>query len=223
MLITSAASPLAHHLARGLYAAHDVRLTDIRDARGPWPFVRCDLGHDEATDRLVAGVDVLIHLALPPPEFADGTETAANELIDYRTRRTYNLLLAASEAGGLALHLRQQPEYLCELRRRLGSQRTVAAPAFHGTTDTRAPPGGIHLPRVCAGGSDLDYLSAFRESRQSRRTSRAAARPNVAGSRGRRTRLSVCVGGAGGTLGDFTTSSPRFRRRDLASARRGMG
>ena len=99
VLITSAASPLAHHLARGLYAAHDVRLTDIRDARGPWPFVRCDLGHDEATDRLVAGVDVLIHLALPPPEFADGTETAANELIDYQTRRTYNLLLAASEAG----------------------------------------------------------------------------------------------------------------------------
>lgn len=99
VLITSAASPLAHHLARGLYAAHDVRLTDIRDARGPWPFVRCDLGHDEATDRLVAGVDVLIHLALPPPECADGTETAANELIDYQTRRTYNLLLAASEAG----------------------------------------------------------------------------------------------------------------------------
>ena len=99
VLITSAASPLAHHLARGLYAAHDVRLTDIRDARGPWPFVRCDLGHDEATDRLVAGVDVLIHLALPPPGFADESETAANELIDYRTRRTYNLLLAASEAG----------------------------------------------------------------------------------------------------------------------------
>ena len=62
-------------------------------------FDGCDLGHDAATDRLVAGVDVLIHLALPPPEFADETETAANELIDYQTRRTYNLLLAASEAG----------------------------------------------------------------------------------------------------------------------------
>ncbi len=63
----------------------------------------CDLGHDEATDRLVAGVDVLIHLAASYSEYAEGTsdnlEVSANRLIDYQTRCTYNLLHAASESG----------------------------------------------------------------------------------------------------------------------------
>ena len=67
------------------------------------PFVRCDLGHDEETDRLVAGVDVLIHLAASYSEYAertsDNSEISANRLIDYQTRCTYNLLHAASEAG----------------------------------------------------------------------------------------------------------------------------
>jgi nucleoside-diphosphate-sugar epimerase len=99
VLITSAASPLAHQLAREFYAPHNVTLTDIRDVRGPWPFVHCDLGHDETTDRLVENIDVLIHLAMPPPECIDDTEASANWQIDYHTRRTYNLLLAASNAG----------------------------------------------------------------------------------------------------------------------------
>ena len=80
-----------------------MRLTDVVDVTTKWPFVRCDLGHDEATDRLVAGVDVLIHLAASYSEYAESTidnsEISANRLIDYQTRCTYNLLLAASQAG----------------------------------------------------------------------------------------------------------------------------
>ncbi len=61
------------------------------------------LGHDEETDRLVAGVDVLIHLAASYSEYAESTtdnsEVSANRLIDYQTRCTYNLLHAASESG----------------------------------------------------------------------------------------------------------------------------
>ncbi len=63
ILITTGASTLAQDLARTFSTQHSVRLTDVVDVTTKWPFVRCDLGHDEATDRLVAGVDVLIHLA----------------------------------------------------------------------------------------------------------------------------------------------------------------
>ena len=103
ILITAGASALAQDLARALSKEHSVRLTDVVDASRQWPFVRCDLGHDEATDRLVAGVDVLVHLAASYSEYAerasDNSEISANRLIDYQTRCTYNLLHAASEAG----------------------------------------------------------------------------------------------------------------------------
>ena len=102
-LITAGASALAQDLARALSKEHSVRLTDVVDASRQWPFVRCDLGHDEATDRLVAGVDVLIHLAASYSEYAESTidnsKISANRLIDYQTRCTYNLLHAASESG----------------------------------------------------------------------------------------------------------------------------
>ena len=103
ILITAGASALAQDLARVLSKEHSVRLTDVVDANRQWPFVRCDLGHDEETDRLVAGVDVLVHLAASHSEYAertsDNSEISANRLIDYQTRCTYNLLHAASEAG----------------------------------------------------------------------------------------------------------------------------
>ena len=99
ILITSAASALAQDLARAFSTDHSVHLTDVVDVALPWPFTRCALGHDAATADLVAGVDALIHLAEPPPIHNDGSEEAANRLLDYHTRCTYNLLFAASEAG----------------------------------------------------------------------------------------------------------------------------
>ena len=103
ILITAGASALAQDLAETLSKEHSVRLTDVVDVQTQLPFVRCDLGHDAETDRLVAGVDVLIHLAASHSEYAESTtdnsEISANRLIDYQTRCTYNLLHAASEAG----------------------------------------------------------------------------------------------------------------------------
>ena len=103
ILITSAASALAQDVAEALAGEHNVRLTDIQDVSISHPFMRCNLGHGEATDRLVADVDVLIHLA---PTYIDCAEdssddagASANRLIDHQTRCTYNLLLAASAAG----------------------------------------------------------------------------------------------------------------------------
>lgn len=103
ILITAGASALANDLAQALSPEHTVRLTDTESVATRWPFVRCDLGHDAATDDLVDGVDTLIHLAAAVPELSEGTagnaEQGANSLIDYHTRCTYNLLHAASEAG----------------------------------------------------------------------------------------------------------------------------
>lgn len=99
ILITAAASALAQELARALAAEHSVRLTDVVDVPTQWPFANCDLGHDPPTDWLVADVDALIHLAELPPSYLDAQAQSANRLVDYYTRRTYNLLHAASEAG----------------------------------------------------------------------------------------------------------------------------
>ena len=103
ILITAGASALAQDLAETLCQKHTVCLTDMVDVPTQLPFVRCDLGHDEATNQLVAGVDVLIHLAASHSEYAerpsDNSEISANRLIDYQTRCTYILLHAASEAG----------------------------------------------------------------------------------------------------------------------------
>ncbi len=103
ILITAGASALAQDLAQALSPEHSVLLTDVADVEAQWPFARCELGHDEATDRLVAGVGVLIHLAAavtdPNPVADSDAAQGANRLIDYHTRCTYNLLHAASEAG----------------------------------------------------------------------------------------------------------------------------
>ena len=103
ILITAGASALAQNLAEALAPEHSVLLTDTRTVATRRPFVECKLGHGKETDRLVAGVDVLIHLAAAVTDLTEGTagntEQGANWLIDYHTRCTYNLLHAASEAG----------------------------------------------------------------------------------------------------------------------------
>lgn len=94
LLITGAASTLGTHLADGLREAHSLRLTDRTAIDTDLEFVRCELGHDESTDRLVAGVDAIVHLAHTPRA---GDPEA--DWIDVNTRCTYNLLTAAQEAG----------------------------------------------------------------------------------------------------------------------------
>jgi nucleoside-diphosphate-sugar epimerase len=48
------------------------------------------LGHDQSTDALVEGVHTIVHVGLAPPGVGDP------QVIDFRTRATYNLLLAAA-------------------------------------------------------------------------------------------------------------------------------
>jgi len=93
LLITSAASPLAQALTAELQGEYTLRLTE----RAPNPslanFALSPLGPDLSTNLLVRGMDAIVHVAEPLP--------TDNELqqIDYLTRCTYNLCMAAAAEG----------------------------------------------------------------------------------------------------------------------------
>lgn len=100
ILITSAGSELARNVAETLSADHTLRLTELSsvDTRAG-TFVPSALGHDASTDELVRGIDTIIHIAEVPLDLLAKAEQSDNYLIDYQTRCTYNLLMAASEEG----------------------------------------------------------------------------------------------------------------------------
>jgi nucleoside-diphosphate-sugar epimerase len=93
ILITSASAPLAQSLADALRTDHTVRLTE----RVPTPkltdFAVSTLGHDLSTNLLVRGMDAIVHVAEPLPSDNDLQQ------LDYLTRCTYNLCLAAVAEG----------------------------------------------------------------------------------------------------------------------------
>ena len=72
---------------------HDVLLTDLPGNEGEGDISYSDLGHDEATNELMDGVNALVHIGFK------GQSGDATSLIDYHTRRTYNLLQAAADSG----------------------------------------------------------------------------------------------------------------------------
>ena len=94
ILITQGKSSLAVALASRLSASHTVRLTDVDGSAGDAALTQCDLGHDSGTDDLVRDIDAIIHIGYNAVDSGD-----PSELIDYHTRRTYNLLTAAAEAS----------------------------------------------------------------------------------------------------------------------------
>lgn len=100
ILITSAGSELARSIAGALMEEHTLRLTElypVDDVEGT--FVQSELGHDESTNELVHGMDTIIHIAEIPPNLLAEADQPDNYAIDYQTRCTYNLLMAASEEG----------------------------------------------------------------------------------------------------------------------------
>lgn len=100
ILITSAGSELARNLASALAQEHTLRLTElypVEDVEGT--FVHSELGHDESTDELVRDMDTIIHIAETPVNLLAEAEQPENYAIDYQTRCTYNLLMAAAAEG----------------------------------------------------------------------------------------------------------------------------
>ena len=100
VLITSAGSELARNIAATLAEEHTLRLTElyaVENVEGT--FVQSQLGHDASTNELVRGMDVIIHIAETPPDLLAEAEQPDNYAIDYQTRCTYNLLMAAAAEG----------------------------------------------------------------------------------------------------------------------------
>ena len=100
ILITSAGSELARNITGALAEEHTLRLTElypVADVQGT--FVQSELGHDESTNELVRGMDAIIHIAETPPALLAEADQPDNYAIDYQTRCTYNLLMAASAEG----------------------------------------------------------------------------------------------------------------------------
>ena len=93
VLITAAGGGLAGQLAEGLGDDHVVLLTDREDVATDHPFVRSDLNHNQPTNDLVRGVDVIVHSGAIDPR------DSVSDQLDYQMRRTYNLLWAAWQEG----------------------------------------------------------------------------------------------------------------------------
>ena len=100
LLITSASTKLARRLAASLSANHEIRLTDIVDVQTDFDFIRSNLDHESQLP--VQHVDSVVHLAWPPSAKGltlNDISDSANQLLDFSTRCTYNLLTASAEAG----------------------------------------------------------------------------------------------------------------------------
>ena len=93
ILITQGKTSLAAALASHLSASHMVRLTDLESGEADDGIFQCDLGHGDATDDVVRGIDAIIHFGYNAVDSGD-----PSDLLDYHTRGTYNLLTAAAEA-----------------------------------------------------------------------------------------------------------------------------
>ena len=94
VLVTSATSRIGRIVADALDGSHEVTRTDLPDhGGGSDGIVACELNHDEATDDLVRGMDAIVY-----PGFGAHTGDAT-WLIDFHTRRSYNLLRACVDQG----------------------------------------------------------------------------------------------------------------------------
>ena len=93
ILITGGSFLLPQRLAAALAGNHDVVLTARSeldaDALGH-EFLRSDLGHDDATNELVRGMDAIVHSGQTDEDDSE------SERLDVAMRCTYNLLMAVA-------------------------------------------------------------------------------------------------------------------------------
>ena len=93
ILVTGASTRIARLLADALGRSDSVTLSDRVPASGAGNFIQCNLDHDEATNDLVRGMDVVIH----PGQVDVGLPVS--EQLDGGMRCVYNLVRAAAEEG----------------------------------------------------------------------------------------------------------------------------
>lgn len=98
VLVTGAATTLGQAVANELRQEHAVRLVDFVPVPTELEFLQGDLRDADFAKQAVQGVDGIVHLpllsVLPPDETQQELE-----VLDFATRGTYNLMLAATAAG----------------------------------------------------------------------------------------------------------------------------
>jgi|TARA_B100001971_G_C18256416_1_gene582545 nucleoside-diphosphate-sugar epimerase len=92
ILITCSTSVTGKKLLESLSQDFETTSTDVSDSNSD-EFSVCQLDHDQQTDNLVEGVDLIVNVGY------GGQSGDDRKLIDYHTRCIYNLLTAASNAG----------------------------------------------------------------------------------------------------------------------------
>ena len=179
ILITSGETELAQVIADRLSRDRSVRLTGLTAVPSRFPYTPCQLDHDSATDELVQGVDAIVHVAEPP------SGAGEQEQLDHLTRKTYNLLRAAVDAGvdrvlflsTLELMTGYDEDFLVSERWR---PLSTTQPSRTGQT-----PGRVHLPGVCPGTKAAGDGSSTWQGGQGRGREGASPRSPVGGGSGK--------------------------------------
>jgi uronate dehydrogenase len=102
LLITGAAGEIGRAVVPVLADRHEVRATDVVEAAPPCEFVQANLLDDGAVDKLVEGVDAVLHLAALLPfdytlrQFMDVNATVPTLLLDAAARAGVDNLVYAS-------------------------------------------------------------------------------------------------------------------------------
>ena len=101
-------------------SGHNLRLTSM----APYDeqdIIVCALEHDQATDELVSGINAIINVG-----YQEEVEMPASFHLDYYTRRIYNLLWAAANAGVKRVVNLSTLRLMEEVRREPGRYGVVA-------------------------------------------------------------------------------------------------
>lgn len=98
VLITGASQLLGNAIVQSLQGLQDLRLTDTESLNTDLEFVRADPRVVEEAGRVMEGMEAVVHSAsLPARDHSNDPLEQEQRILDWGTRGTYNLLLAANE------------------------------------------------------------------------------------------------------------------------------
>ncbi|MBI2191430.1 MAG: NAD(P)-dependent oxidoreductase [Planctomycetes bacterium] len=96
VLVTGAQQPLGQAIIQALRGRHDLRVSDVGSISTDLEFVRADPRNVEDAERLMLGIEAVVHTAsMPASEASPDPVDQEQQILDWGTRATYNLLVAA--------------------------------------------------------------------------------------------------------------------------------
>ena len=101
VLVTGGAGQLAQAIVRELTPEHHVRVVESSPVETPESveFVRADILDLEQAWAIMRGMDAVIHTGDPPPNLPKDPSERDEEILDFKTRGTHNVMHVAVDAG----------------------------------------------------------------------------------------------------------------------------